>query len=79
MRVIAVTLSILSIVMIGMTMAGGLSAGHGESFFMSHLYWGFATLSVILVTLALALMFIFKMHGIIHDLIRQLDAQEEQR
>ena len=54
-------------------MVAGLKAGHGQEFFMSHLYWGFASLSVVLLTLTLCLLFIFKMHGIIHELIRKLD------
>lgn len=74
MRIIALTLSILSALSLCLTMAAGLKAGHGEEFFMSHLYWGFASLSVVLVTLTLSLLFIFKMHGIIHDLVRQLDS-----
>jgi len=60
-------------------MVAGLKAGHGQEFFISHLYWGFATLSVILVTLTLCLLFIFKMHGIIHDLVRQLDQKIGQK
>lgn len=73
MRVIAVVGSFLSILFLALTMFAGLKAAHGQAFFMSHLYWGFATLAVILLTLALCLMFIFKMHEIIHDLVKKLD------
>ena len=73
MRLISTFFSILSVVFFCLTMAAGLKAGHGQEFFISHLYWGFATLSVLLLTLTLCLLFIFKMHGIIHDLVKQLD------
>lgn len=73
MRIIALTLSLVSVLFFCLTMVAGLRAGHGQEFFISHLYWGFATLSLILITLTLCLLFIFKMHGIIHDLVRQLD------
>ena len=73
MRVIALTLSGLSILMFSLTMVSGLKSAHLQEFYLSHIYWSFATLAVLLLTLALCLMFIFKMHGIIHDLIRQLD------
>ncbi len=76
MRIIALTLSLLSILSLSMTMYVGLKAAHGGALFMSHLHWGFLTLGLILLTLTLCLMFIVKMHGIIHDLIRQLDAKE---
>ncbi len=70
-------MSILSVVFLGLTMAAGLKAGHGQEFFMSHLYWGFATLSIVLITLTLCLLFIFKMYGIIHELVRQLDQKSQ--
>lgn len=73
MRFIAITLSLISIVCLGMTMHAGLKTAHGGDFFIPHLHWGFITLGTLLLTLALCLMFIFKMHGIIHDLVRQLD------
>ena len=73
MRVIAISLSLITVLMVSLTMAGGLKAAHDQGFFMSHLYWGYATMGVLLLTLTLFLMFIFKMHGIIHDLIRKLD------
>ncbi len=73
MRMIALVTSFLSVLLLCLTMAAGLKAGHGQQFFISHLYWGFATLSMLLVTLTLCLLFIFKMHGIIHDLIKKLD------
>lgn len=76
MRMIAVFLSVLSVLFLCLTMAGGLKAGHGQEFFVSHLYWGFASLSVVLLTLTLCLLFIFKMHGIIHSLVRKLDDKE---
>jgi len=76
MRIIALTLSILSIVLFALTMTAGLQVVHGHEFFMSHLCWGFATLGVLLLTLTLCLLFIFKMHGIIHDLVRQLDSKD---
>lgn len=76
MRLIAVILSLLSLVFLGLTMRAGLLAAHGETlFYMSHLYWAFASIALISLTLCLCLMFIFKMHGIMHDLIRQLDAK----
>ena len=77
MRIIALTLSILSILSLSLTMAAGLKAAHGQELFISHLYWGFAALSVVLITLTLCLLFIFKMHGIIHDLVRQLDQKSQ--
>ncbi len=73
MRLIASILSLLTVLFLALTMKAGLQAAHGQEFFMSHLYWGFLTLATLLLTLALCLMFIFKMHGIIHDLVRQLD------
>ena len=73
MRVIALIFSVLSVIFLSLTMAAGLKAAHGQAFFISHLYWGFATLGVVLITLTFSLLFIFKMHGIIHDLIRKLD------
>lgn len=76
MRIIALTGSFLSVLFLSFTMAAGLKAAHGQEFFISHLYWGFATLAILLLTLMLCLLFIFKMHGIIHDLICKLDAQE---
>ena len=77
MRFIALTLSALSVLLFCFTMRAGLSAAHGQEFFIRHLYWGFATLSAVLVTLAFCLMFIFKMHGIIHNLVRQLEEREK--
>lgn len=74
MRIIAVVLSILSLTLLGLTMRAGLMAGHGQEFYVSHLYWAFGTIAAISLTLCLCLMFIFKMHSIMHDLIRQLDA-----
>ena len=76
MRIIALTLSLLSVFLFALTMAAGLQVAHGHEFFMSHLYWGFTTLGMILLTLTLCLLFIFKMHGIIHDLVKQLDAKD---
>ena len=78
MRIIATALSLLSVLFLALTMKAGLMAAHGQEFFMSHLYWGFATLAIILLTLTLCLLFIFKMHGILHDLVRQLDQKEPQ-
>jgi hypothetical protein len=75
MRIIALVLSILSFTALGLTMRAGLMAGHGQQFYVSHLYWAFATVGLFSLTLCLCLMFIFKMHGIMHDLIRQLDAK----
>lgn len=75
MRIIALTLSVLSILCLSLTMAAGLKVAHGQEFFISHLYWGFVSLSIVLVTLTLCLLFIFKMHGIIHDLVDKLDAK----
>jgi hypothetical protein len=75
MRIIALLLSFLSLLSIGLTMVAGLKAGHGQEFYMSHLYWAFASIGLVTLTLALCLMFIFKMHSIMHDLIRQLDAK----
>ncbi len=77
MRLIALIFSFFSVSALCLTMVAGLKAAHGQAFFMSHLYWGFATLSLMLVTLTLCLLFIFKMHGIIHTLVRQLDAKSE--
>ncbi len=73
MRAIAVFFSFLSVLCLSLTMFAGLRAGHGQAFFMSHLYWGFASLGIVLITLALCLMFIFKMHSIMHDLVRRMD------
>lgn len=73
MRIIALTFSLATVLCLSLTMYGGLKAAHGGQLFMSHLYWGFATVGLLLFTLTLCLMFIFKAHGIIHDLIRQLD------
>lgn len=73
MRIIALLGSVVSVLFLAITMMAGLKAGHGQEFFMPHLYWGFATLGTLLLTLTLCLMFIFKMHQIIHDLVRQLD------
>ena len=74
MRLIALVLSMLSLVSLGLTMRAGLMAAHGEQmFYVSHLYWAFGSIGVVALTLCLCLMFIFKMHGIMHDLIRQLD------
>ena len=68
MRIIAVTLSLLSVIMISLTMKAGLRAAHGQEFFLPHLYWGFAALGIVLITLTLCLMFIFKMYGMIEEL-----------
>lgn len=73
MRIIALVLSLLSLLFLGLTMRAGLMAAHGQEFYVSHLYWAFGTIGLIALTLCLCLMFIFKMHGIMHDLIRQLD------
>ena len=73
MRAIVSSLSLLCIFAFAMTMYAGLKAAHGGELFMSHLHWGFVALGLMLLTLTLCLMFIVKMHGIIHDLIRQLD------
>jgi len=73
MRFLSVTLSIFSVVFLCLTMVAGLKAGHGQEFYMSHLYWGISSLAVVMLTLALCLMFIFKMHSIMHDLVRRLD------
>ena len=75
MRVIALILSFLSLLSLALTMRAGLMAAHGREFFVSHLYWSFASIGVVALTLCLCLMFIFKMHCIMHDLIRQLDAK----
>ncbi len=75
MRIIALVLSVLSFTALGLTMRAGLMAGHGQEFYVSHLYWAFGTVGLFALTLCLCLMFIFKMHGIMHDLIRQLDAK----
>ena len=77
MRIIALFFSVASVAFLCLTMAAGLKAAHGQEFFIPHLYWGFATLSTLLITLTLCLLFIFKMHGIIHDLVRQLDQKSE--
>lgn len=73
MRVIAVLFSLLSLLFLGLTMVAGLKAGHGQEFYVSHLYWSFASIGLVALTLTLCLMFIFKMHTIMHDLIRRLD------
>ncbi|HSA59951.1 MAG TPA: hypothetical protein VLJ37_09740 [bacterium] len=75
MRAIALTLSFLSLLTLALTMRAGLVAAHGQKFFVSHLYWSFASIGIVALTLTLCLMFIFKMHGIMHDLIRRLDAK----
>ncbi len=54
-------------------MAAGLKAGHGQEFYVSHLHWSFASIGLVALTQALCLMFIFKMHTIMHDLVRRLD------
>jgi len=75
MRLIALVLSTLSLTSLGLTMRAGLLAAHGEQlFYMSHLYWAFGSIGLVALTLCLCLMFIYKMHGIMHDLVRQLDA-----
>ena len=76
MRAIATILSIITVVALALTMYAGLRAAHGGALFMTHLNWGFITLGLLLLTLTMCLMFIIKMHGIIHELIRQLDAKE---
>ncbi|MBI2066567.1 MAG: hypothetical protein HYW02_02615 [Deltaproteobacteria bacterium] len=78
MRFIALFFSFLSVFLLCLTMAAGLKAGHGQEYFIPHLYWGFATLSVVLITLTLCLLFIFKMHGIIHELADQLESKEKE-
>jgi TRAP-type C4-dicarboxylate transport system permease small subunit len=75
MRAIAVFFSFLSFLCLGLTIVAGLKAAHGQEFYISHLYWAFASLGILSLTLALCLMFIFKMHSIMHDLIRRLDAK----
>jgi ACR3 family arsenite efflux pump ArsB len=75
MRAIALVLSFLSLLFLALTMRAGLSAAHGREFFVSHLYWSFASIGLVALTLTLCLMFIFKMHSIMHDLIRRLDAK----
>jgi hypothetical protein len=75
MRAIAVFFSLLSFVSLALTIVAGLKAGHGQEFYVSHLYWAFGSMAVLSLTLALCLMFIFKMHSIMHDLVRQLDAK----
>lgn len=75
MRVIALALSFLSLLSLCLTMAAGLKAGYGQEFYMSHLYWSFASIGLVALTLTLCLMFIFKMHSIMHDLVRRLDAK----
>jgi hypothetical protein len=75
MRIISLALSAASLLVLGLTMHAGLKAGHGQTFLMSHLYWSFASIGIVALTLTLCLMFIFKMHGIMHDLIRRLDAK----
>lgn len=73
MRFLAVLFSFLSLLCLGLTMVAGLRAGHGQEFYVSHLYWSFASIGLVALTLTLCLMFIFKMHTIMHDLIRRLD------
>jgi hypothetical protein len=74
MRIIALVLSLLSLLSLALTMKAGLLAAHGQQlFYMSHLYWAFGSIGLVSLTLCLCLMFIFKMHGIMHDLIRRLD------
>ncbi len=75
MRIIALVLSFVSLLSLALTMRAGLMSGHGQEFFMSHLYWAFGSIGLVALTLTLCLMFIFKMHGIMHDLIRRLDAK----
>ena len=58
-------------------MAAGLKSAHGQNFYISHLSWGFASLSLVVIALTLMLLFIFKMHGIIHDLVKKLDEKGE--
>ena len=72
-KIIALTLSILSVGSLMMTMAAGLKTAHGETLITSHLNWGFISLGLVLLTLAFFLMFIFKMHGIIHQLMDDLE------
>lgn len=76
MRIISVVFSVTSVLCLCFTMAAGLKAAHGQEFYLSHLHWGFVSLSVVLVTLTLCLLFVFKMHGIIHDLVRKLDSKQ---
>lgn len=57
-------------------MAAGLKSAHQQEFYMSHLYWAFASIALVAVTLTLCLLFIFKMHGIIHELMKKLDEME---
>ena len=70
MRIIALLFSFLTLLSLSLTMVAGLKAGHGQEFFMSHLYWGFASIGLMALTQTLCLMFIFKMHSIMHDLVR---------
>jgi hypothetical protein len=76
MRLIATTLSLLSLLVFIITMIAGLKAGHGQEFFMSHLFWAFGGLAILILTLALSLMFIWKMQGIIHTLIAKIEKLE---
>lgn len=73
MRVIATVMTILSFLCVMLTMHAGLKAGHGQEFFVSHLTWAFISVAVLALTLTLCLLFVFKMHSIIHDLVKQLD------
>ncbi|QQR81464.1 MAG: hypothetical protein IPJ69_04915 [Deltaproteobacteria bacterium] len=66
-------MSLLSFLCLMLTMHAGLKAGHGQEFFVSHLTWSFISIAVLSLTLTLCLLFVFKMHGIIHDLVKQLD------
>lgn len=75
MRMIATFLSLLSLALVVITMMVGLKTAHGQDFYLSHLKWAMLTLGVVMLTQAFALMFIFKMHSIIHDLVRQLDGR----
>jgi ACR3 family arsenite efflux pump ArsB len=74
MRIIALVLSFVSLLSLALAMHAGLKAGHGQEFFIPHLYWSFASIGLVALTFTLCLMFIFKMHSIMHDLIRRLDA-----
>ena len=76
MRIIALSLSLLTLTSLSITMYAGLQSAHGNELMMPHLQWGFVTLGLTLFTLTLCLMFIIKMHSIIHDLIRQLDEKK---
>lgn len=75
MRLIATGLSLISVGLLVMTMFAGLRTAHDQTLFMGHLQWSMLTLFVVMLTLALCLMFVFKMHSIIHDLVRQLDGR----